>query len=39
MILDCQATEAFHPHPEGQIYTVRIPGFFDMVKMYGTMHL
>lgn len=24
-ILDCRASEAFHPHPERPIYTVRVP--------------
>ncbi len=37
MIMECQATEEFHPHPEGSIYTVRNPGLFDMMKRSGMM--
>jgi len=37
MIIECQATDAHHLHPES-IYTVRIPGFFDMMKRYGMMN-
>jgi hypothetical protein len=39
MIIECQATEAFHLHPERHIYTVRIPVFFDTMKRYGMMDL
>jgi hypothetical protein len=38
-IIECQVTEAFHLHPERSIYTVRIPGFFDMMKRYGMIDL
>ena len=38
-IIECQATEAFHLHPEQPIYAVRIPGFIDKIKLYGTTDL
>ncbi len=31
-ILECVATEAFHPHPERPIYTVRDPKQFHKIE-------
>jgi len=31
-ILQCATLEAFHPHPDRAIYTVRIPSIFEMTK-------
>ena len=38
-ILDCHATEAFHPHPERPIYTVRFPELLEVTKEFRTMDL
>ena len=32
-------TEAFHPHPEVPIYTVRLSTFVEVTKESGTMNL